>query len=104
MKRLLIAFVSTALSASLALSDHMNGTYYGVGSNAGSTLDLVQRNRALTGTISGKIKATLTGRTDGKDNATGNLEMSSGASLDFTSTWSSEGFAMSVATPDGKRQ
>jgi hypothetical protein len=80
--------LASLFAATGAFADHMTGQYSGTGEAAGTFLDLRQSGTSLQGDISGDEQGTLTGQTDGGDNAFGTINLSGSAPLPFRATWS----------------
>lgn len=95
---LIAAFLFAAFAAH---ADHMNGTYTGTGNAEGVSLQLQQRGTNLTGTFVG-IQGSLTGQTDGGDNASGTAQISGAGNFRFVGAWSRQGFALTLIGSDGR--
>ena len=87
-----------------AWADHMNGTYSGTGEAAGTTLQLHQSGRMLTGQLSGQTQGTLTGQSDGGDNAMGSVSIEGTGQLQFQAQWSQAGLTIQLSGPGGTEQ
>ncbi|MEP2925766.1 MAG: DUF4339 domain-containing protein [Bauldia litoralis] len=100
-----LLFILTLLWGSAASADHMSGTYQGTGDVAGVTLELRQNGNSLQGTISGSDQGTLTGQTDGGNNAQGEIQLAQPgiAPIKFQGVWSQNGLAMRLQFTDGTR-
>jgi hypothetical protein len=85
---IIVGALASLFAATAAFADHMTGQYSGAGEAAGTVLDLRQSGTSLQGTISGDEQGTLTGQTDGGDNAFGTINLSGSAPLPFRATWS----------------
>lgn len=94
------AFLSI-FAASAAFADHMTGRYSGTGDAAGTFLDLRQSGTTLSGQISGADQGTLTGQTDGGNNAFGTLNVVGSGPLPFRATWNDGSLSFQIQGMSG---
>lgn len=97
-----IVFLSAFLFAAFAAhADHMTGTYTGTGEAQGVQLTLQQKGTSLSGQFVG-LQGSLTGQTDGGDNASGTAQLGNAGNFRFVSKWSQQGFALTLIGSDGR--
>lgn len=95
-------FIAAFLFGAVAAhADHMTGTYTGTGQAEGVGLQLQQRGTNLTGSFTG-IQGSLTGQTDGGDNASGTAQLGNAGTFRFVGAWSQQGFALTLIGSDGR--
>jgi len=103
-RSLLVVVLALAFGCSVALADHMTGQYVGTGEAAGTNLQLQQSGRSLQGQLSGATQGTLTGQSDGGDNATGTVDIVGVGQLQFQSQLTPTGFTLRLQGPGGTEE
>lgn len=93
--------VILVFGSAAALADHMNGQYSGTGDAAGTNLALQQSGRSVTGQLTGATQGTLSGQSDGGDNASGTVEITGVGQLQFQLRWSQAGLNLTLQGQGG---